>query len=139
MIISSKSANAFFEHAEANGEMIEALGEVGGSLGASGTDGAISSSLDRTKSRLGGLWVGGTIQLTTTHLMFRPNEANAQFHANAATLEFAHELDTIRRVEHQGGFLTGIIEVESDAGIDRFRCFGAKKFIDGINEARRQR
>lgn len=81
----------------------------------------------------GGLWVGGRVRLTKSHLVFTPNGLNAALHDRDTF--FAIPLREITGAKLEGGFLTKIMAFETAGGTRRLRCFGAAAFLDRIRGA----
>lgn len=92
--------------------------------------GGIGRSIQRSRKRYGGLWVGGRVTLTSTELGFAPNAANRLLHAGDPS--FAIPLSAIRQIDVEPGFVTKIIAVTWTGGVTRFRCYGAARFADQI-------
>lgn len=85
------------------------------------------------KKAMGGLWVGGTVLLTSTSLQFRSNAVNNFFHSEPYFIKIP--LSDISSVNRECGFVTGIICVGTPHGSMKIRCFKAKDFAQKINEA----
>ena len=85
------------------------------------------------KKAYGGLWVGGAITLDDNTLTFRANMLNRAIHKDLS--EISIPLKDITSVNKRFGVLTGIIDIETDAGTLAVRLYGAKKFADKINAA----
>ncbi len=84
----------------------------------------------RYGKKQGGLWVGGAVDLTHEGVSFKPNASNEAFHVG---LEPVHiPIASIRSVQREFGWLTGIVVVEHSGGQFRFRCFGAKQVVSRI-------
>ena len=82
---------------------------------------------------MGGLWVGGRVTLTSTHLTFGPNRLSANL--NEGEVSFAVALADIRSVETRLGVGTSIVEVRTADGRARFRCWRATAFAEKIRAA----
>jgi len=89
-------------------------------------------AVERFREKYGGLWVGGTIEISNDGLCFSPNALNEAVHVGlkVVNIPFA-DLLSVRR---EFGWLTGIVVVEHKDGEFRFRCFGAKKIAARISE-----
>ena len=95
---------------------------------------AIETMLRRFSSRYGGLWVGGSIELSAQALTFRPNAPNLAVHREDHS--FSVPLDDITAVQHSWGFVTGIVTVSTVRGQFKLRCFGARRLRDAVDGAR---
>lgn len=95
---------------------------------------AVESVLSGFRALYGGLWVGGSAELTTVALSFRPNAANLAMHK--ADYSFSMPLIDIVSIAHERGFLTGIVSISTHHGCFKLRCFGAKQFGEAIARAR---
>ena len=92
-----------------------------------------ASVVDSLQRRMGGLWVGGAVTLTRERLSFGPNALNAAAHAGETSRSVP--LDRVADVSDRFGVLTRIVDVCLDDGsIFTFRCFGARRFAQQINE-----
>lgn len=116
-IIETKLANALFADAEVR----------------KGVPNVTSGDLARFKARNGGLWVGGTVTLTDTHLLFDSNALNDAVHTDSHA--FAIPLLEITKVAVEFGWFTRIVAVSVANETYRFRCFGAAAFAAKIREA----
>jgi hypothetical protein len=94
--------------------------------------------LPQTQSVLGeykafhkGLWVGGTLLLTTSSLEFRPNGLNRLMHRGDASRGIL--LKDVVDVKDRFGIATRIVDVLCHKGPPlTFRCYGAKRFVEQI-------
>lgn len=121
-IIASKLANAFVPDAEMSRGARRAF--LFGS----------ASSVDWLRQRMGGLWVGGRVTLTSDAVWFSPNALNAAAHEHDTAQAVA--LEDIVDVKDRFGWLTRIVDVEARDGTTlTFRCFGAPAFAQKIREA----
>ena len=121
-IIASKLANAFVPDAEMSRGARRAF--LFGS----------ASSVDWLRQRMGGLWVGGRVTLTSDAVWFSPNALNAAAHEHdtAQAVALADVVDVTDRF----GWLTRIVDVRtSDDTVLTFRCFGAPAFAEKIRAA----
>ena len=110
-----KLANAFYEDARP----AEALSKV------------TPPAVKRYKTRHGGLWVGGNVEISDDRLVFRPNSINRTMHE--ALQDIIIDTRKITAVNHQFGWITGIVAVTHDRGELRFRCFGAKAVVNELS------
>lgn len=90
----------------------------------------LQSVLRAYKNIMGGLWVGGTVTLYETKLVFQPNGMNQAFHVNDCFREMS--LSEIREVHVRLGIVTKIIDIVTTKGTLSMRCFGAKHFAEKI-------
>lgn len=95
---------------------------------------AVEAMLHRFRARYGGLWVGGSIELTAQALTFRPNALNLAVHTE--DYSFSVPLDDITAVQHSWGFVTGVVTVSTSRGHFKLRCFGARRLRDAVDLAR---
>ena len=86
--------------------------------------GAAASAVDRTSKKMGDLWIGGRVEITSEGLSFAANGLNKAFHTRLPPIH--SPLAAIRKVRREFGWVTGIVAVEHDEGTFRLRCFGAK-------------
>ena len=86
--------------------------------------GAAMNEVLRLKKKWGGLWVGGTVELSSECLSFRPNRLNMFFHEEFQQVEIpaAH----IKSIVREFAWFTGVVQVHHQGGEFRFRCYGAK-------------
>jgi hypothetical protein len=118
----SKCANAFFPDAEMS-EAARGAFIFGG-----------DSSVDWLRRRMGGLWVGGRVTLTSGALSFGPNALNAAAHDGDVI--WTIPLSAVAEVKDRFGWLTRIVDVRTDNGETvTFRCFGAPAFAEQIRQA----
>jgi hypothetical protein len=94
----------------------------------------VESVLSGFRALYGGLWVGGSAELTTAALSFRPNAVNLAMHKGDHS--FSMPLIDIVGIAHERGFLTGIVSISTHHGRFRLRCFGAKQFGEAIARTR---
>jgi hypothetical protein len=89
-------------------------------------------ALSRFIKKEGGLWVGGSVQLSADGVSFTPNGLNRAFHVG---LEAIHiPIARIRSVRREFGWFTGIVVVSHQDGEFRFRCYGAKQVAAQFSE-----
>jgi len=86
---------------------------------------AALSAIYRFKRTQGGLWVGGTVFVSSSGVSFVPNRLNRLFHNDPEPVNVRAK--DIRDVRREFGWLTGIIVVRHVGGEFRFRCYGAKQ------------
>jgi hypothetical protein len=86
---------------------------------------AALSAAQRFKRKHGGLWVGGTILVTSGGVSFAPNGLNRAVHEELEPVDVPAR--DIKSVRHEFGWFTGIVVVAHVGGELRFRCYGAKK------------
>ena len=93
-------------------------------------------AVERGREKYGGLWVGGTLDISNDGLSFSPNLLNEAVHVGleVVNIPFADILS----VRREFGWVTGIVVVEHKGGEFRFRCFGAKKIAASISEYLRE-
>ncbi len=110
-----KLANAFCEGAKP----IKALSKV------------TPPAVMRYKTKHGGLWVGGNVEISDDRLVFRPNDINRTMHE--ALQDIIIDTSKITAVNYQFGWITGIVAITHDRGEFRFRCFGAKAVVNELS------
>ncbi len=91
-------------------------------------------ALDAVSKYMGGLWVGGTAQLSETSLEFIPNKMNLAL--NTGSLFIKVPLLDIVSVNVSKGILTNIICINTESGTFKIRCFSASAFAEDIKAAR---
>lgn len=123
-VIARKLANALIKDAEI-GDRTQTLLGPGGRLGASAM-----------KKLMGGLWVGGTVYLTSDAIEFHPNGFNRAVHKDPDSLSVVLPLRGITSVETRFGVATQIIDIKTAIGTLSVRCFGAPGFAKKIEAAR---
>ena len=87
--------------------------------------GAALTAVNNFSQKHGGLWVGGKVKATADGVRFTPNAMNRALHAGLDSVHIP--MASIRAVNREFGWLTGIVVVQHAQGIFRFRCFGAKQ------------
>jgi hypothetical protein len=115
-VVVSKVANAFFTDAKP----VAALSALG-------------FDARRAEERLGGLWVGGRVTLTTSFLMFRANAMNRA--VNDGEIDAVFPLVAVEEVAFERGVLTNIVNARSELGTLRVRCYWARAFTDAVTAA----
>jgi hypothetical protein len=83
---------------------------------------------------MGGLWVGGTAQLSNTSVEFIPNSVNLAL--NTGSLYVRIPLMDILDVDVAKGIITDIISIRTENGTLKIRCFSAKQFAEEISNAK---
>ncbi|MBV7484075.1 hypothetical protein [Bordetella sp. BOR01] len=131
-IVDNRLANAFF----ANARVSEDLAGNGRRGDSSLLPKAISRQIDAGRRKQGGLWVGGKAVLTTSTLSFAPNSMNQALHAAPEDLEISVSLANISNVAVHRGLITDVIEIRTDTGIVKIKCFRAKAFAAAIEATR---
>jgi len=94
--------------------------------------GAARAECERWKKNYGGLWVGGSVEVSNDGLFFKPNPLNEAVHVGLEPVSIP--LADILSVRREFGWGTGIVVVEHKAGEFRFRCFGAKGMAARLSE-----
>ncbi|WP_448954529.1 hypothetical protein [Labrys neptuniae] len=84
-----------------------------------------SGAAERLGRKMGGLWVGGRVEITEEGLTFAANGLNRAFHANLSPVHIP--MSVMHKARPEFGWFTGIVAVEHDGGTFRFRCYGSKK------------
>jgi hypothetical protein len=90
----------------------------------SGDVDVLAGVLEAFKEAYGGLWVGGKLEVTPTVVRLNANAMNRL--VQDGTLDIELPLAWVRKVSVEGGFMTKIVRLDTDAGSVKFRCFGAK-------------
>ncbi|KAF2391745.1 hypothetical protein [Pseudomonas frederiksbergensis] len=119
-IVKSKWVNFLVADAEVNYGLADDVYSVAGS----GNVGALSRVMEAFKQANGGLWVGGKMALTRTAVRLSASALNRL--VQEGTLDIDLPLAMIRKVTLEGGFVTKIVRLDTDAGSVKFRCFGAR-------------
>ena len=86
---------------------------------------AALAAIYRFKRTHGGVWVGGTVFLSSGGVSFVPNRLNRLAHNAWEPVNVAAE--DIREVRREFGWVTDIVVVRHLRGELRFRCYGAKQ------------
>jgi len=76
--------------------------------------------------------VGGRIEVVADELRFTPNRMNVKVHADPVSVTI--RLSSIRSVDRVFGWFTGIVLVEHEEGVFRFRCYNARKVAGRLSE-----
>ena len=88
--------------------------------------GIFKAVLGGFKKLQGGLWVGGRLHAGDDRLTFVPNALNAGAVDGATSVSIP--FDRITGIHRRFGFLSGIVDVETQSGpTHSFRTFGAEK------------
>jgi hypothetical protein len=119
-IVKSKLVNFLVADAQVNYDNVSDLYDVAGS----GVVDAVADVLEAFKEAYGGLWVGGKMVLTQTAVRLSANAMNRVVQEGILDIELP--LSLVRNVSVEGGFVTKIVRLDTDAGSVKFRCFGAK-------------
>ncbi|UZE09611.1 hypothetical protein [Pseudomonas sp. B21-053] len=119
-IVKSKWVNFLVADAEVNYGLADDVYSIAGS----GNVGALSRVMEAFKQANGGLWVGGKMALTRTSVRLSASALNRL--VQEGTLDIDLPLAMIRKVTLEGGFVTKIVRLDTDAGSVKFRCFGAR-------------
>lgn len=119
-VLKSKMANFLVTDAEVNYEDVGEFYEVVGS----GNVGVLAGVLEGFRNHYGGLWVGGKVTVTQNAVHLNANAMNRM--AQDGTLDVELPMTSIRKVTVEGGFVTKIVRLDTDAYSVKFRCFGAK-------------
>ncbi|MDI2142708.1 MULTISPECIES: hypothetical protein [unclassified Pseudomonas] len=119
-VLKSKMANFLVTDAEVNYEDVGEFYEVVGS----GNVGVLAGVLEGFRNHYGGFWVGGKVTVTQNAVHLNANAMNRM--AQDGTLDVELPMTSIRKVTVEGGFVTKIVRLDTDAYSVRFRCFGAK-------------
>ncbi|WP_065261281.1 hypothetical protein [Pseudomonas bananamidigenes] len=119
-VLKSKMANFLVTDAEVNYEDVGEFYEVVGS----GNVGVLAGVLEGFRNHYSGLWVGGKVTVTQNAVHLNANAMNRM--AQDGTLDVELPMTSIRKVTVEGGFVTKIVRLDTDAYSVKFRCFGAK-------------
>ncbi|AXI61226.1 hypothetical protein DLD99_12330 [Pseudomonas kribbensis] len=119
-VLKSKMANFLVTDAEVNYEDVGEFYEVVGS----GNVGVLAGVLEGFRNHYGGLWVGGKVTVTQNAVHLNANAMNRM--AQEGTLDVELPMTSIRKVTVEGGFVTKIVRLDTDAYSVKFRCYGAK-------------
>ena len=127
-ILKSKLVNFLVADAQLNHANVGHLFSVA----ESGDVDALAEVLEAFKEAYGGLWVGGKMVVTQTVVRLSANAMNRV--VQEGTLDIELPLALVRKVSVEGGFLTKIVRMDTDAGSVKFRCFGAKDIVSLIEK-----
>ncbi|WP_338526996.1 hypothetical protein NUH87_29285 [Pseudomonas batumici] len=119
-IVKSKLVNFLVADAQVDYETVGDLYSVA----ECGDVDAVADVLEAFKEAYGGLWVGGKMVLSQTAVRLSANAMNRI--VQEGTLDIELPLAMVRKVSVEGGFVTKIVRLDTDAGSVKFRCFGAK-------------
>lgn len=86
--------------------------------------GAAFARANRMAKRHGGLWVGGSVELSPAGVSFKPYAIEEPLHVGLRPINIPAA--NIRSVRREFGWLNGKVIVSHLDGEFRFRCFGAK-------------
>jgi hypothetical protein len=126
-LIERKRCNALIAEAQPDFALYSAAAKA---VGIDAQEPALSAVLKGFRTFYGGLWVGGTAELTTTHLAFAPNVMNQLVHKG--DYSWSVPLADIGELSFEFGLLSGIIRIATPRGTAKLRCFGAKGFLSRI-------
>ena len=115
-LIQKKVANAFYKD-----DQLATTGYTSGDLGS-----------ELVRYFMKGLWLGGTVTLTSTRLMFELNALNKLFHSGNYQVEIS--LADIRQVIVKPALGYKIIQLMIPQGDFQIRVSGAKEFAQLIEE-----
>ncbi|WP_417696929.1 hypothetical protein [Pseudomonas sp.] len=127
-ILKSKLVNFLVADAELNHSNVD---DIYCEAGAGDVD-ALSGVLEAFKEAYGGMWVGGKLVLSQTRVRLNANAMNRL--VQDGTLDIELPLELIRNVSIEGGFITKIVRLDTDAGSVKFRCYGAKEVASLIEQ-----
>src|SRR5437867_12043307 len=82
-------------------------------------------AIDRFSRKWGGLWVGGSVEISPEGILFSPNSLNKAVHVGLQPVHIRSQ--DVLSVRHEFGWFTGIVAVAHTTGEFRFRCYGAKR------------
>ena len=82
----------------------------------------------------GGFWIGGKCELHEDRIIISPNALNAAVHENLK--ELIIPLDAVENMTLEKKLTTDIITLSFGGTEIKFRCFGAKNFLQEINDAK---
>lgn len=119
-VLKSKMANFLVTDAEVNYEDVGEFYEVVGS----GNVNVLAGVLEGFRNHYGGLLVGGKVTVTQNAVHLNANAMNRM--AQDGTLDVQLPMTSIRKVTVEGGFVTKIVRLDTDAYSVKFRCYGAK-------------
>ena len=119
-ILKSKLANFLVTDASVNYDTVSDLYAEA----ENGDVDAVADVLEAFRHAYGGLWVGGKVEVTHAVVRLSANALNRV--VQEGTLDIELPLELVRKVSVEGGFVTKIVRLDTDAGSAKFRCFGAK-------------
>lgn len=119
-ILKSKLANFLVADASVNYDTVSDLYAEA----ENGDVDAVADVLEAFRHAYGGLWVGGKVEVTHAVVRLSANALNRV--VQEGTLDIELPLELVRKVSVEGGFVTKIVRLDTDAGSVKFRCFGAK-------------
>lgn len=93
---------------------------------------ALARVLEAFKKAYGGLWIGGKMVVTQTEVRLSANAMNRVVQEGTQDIELP--LALVRKVSVEGGFMTKIVRLDTDAGSVKLRCFGAKDIASLIEK-----
>ena len=119
-ILKSKLANFLVTDASVNYDTVSDLYAEA----ENGDVDAVADVLEAFRHAYGGLWVGGKVEVTHAVVRLSANALNRV--VQEGTLDIELPLELVRKVSVEGGFVTKIVRLDTDAGSVKFRCFVAK-------------
>jgi hypothetical protein len=122
-----KACNALIAEAQPEFALYSAAANA---VGIDPQEEALSAVLRGFRTFYGGLWVGGTAELTATHIAFKPNVMNQLLHKG--DYSWSIPLADIGELSYEFGVLSGIIRIGTPRGTAKLRCFGAEGFLSRI-------
>lgn len=125
----SKAANFLVADVQLNRPNVDLAMNIVGAGDVSVT----ASVLDRFQKIYGGLWVGGKVMVSKSEVRLSANTANRT--VSVGTLDIELPLSQIQKVTIEGGFLTKIVRLDTDAGTVKFRCWRASAVANLIKES----
>ena len=90
----------------------------------SGSAASVSLAVEISKRFHGGTWIGGSMVLTDSVVRLSANAMNRFI--QEGTMDIELPLSIIRTVVVEPGILTKIVRMDTEVGVIKFRCFGAK-------------
>ena len=123
-IIEKRLANALINEAEPGAMAKKLLGRAG------------QVGLAAATKLVGGMWVGGTVYLTSNTVEFHPNALNKIAHTGAGDMSVIVDLRDIETVTKRFGIGTQIIEIAAGGATLSVRCYNSQSFMDAIETAR---
>jgi hypothetical protein len=95
------------------------------------SDSAITGAAARLiKPKQSGAWIGGRLVVTDQRLSFAPNRMKGEAALRIEALDLP--LAAVTAVKKEFSLMTGIVVVEHEGGVLKFRCFGAKKIAQQL-------
>jgi hypothetical protein len=82
------------------------------------------------KPKQSGAWIGGRLVVTDQRLSFSPNRMKGEAALRIEAIDLP--LAAVTSVKKEFGLMTGTVVVEHEGGVLKFRCFGAKKIAQQL-------